>query len=102
MIVSLWLWETGAGSYGYVLGWVLWLYFAVVTVIDLEHRLILHPISWTGAVLGLGLGIWRHGILYTLLGGVAGYGTMFALYLLGGLFARWMARRRGEELDEVT
>ncbi len=102
MIVSLWLWDSGAGNYGYIWGWVLWLYFAVVAVIDLEHRLILHPISWTGAALGLGLGFWQHGILDTLLGGAAGYGAMFALYLLGDLFARWMARRRGEELDEVA
>jgi leader peptidase (prepilin peptidase)/N-methyltransferase len=78
------------------------LYFAVVTVIDLEHRLILHPVSWTGAVLGLGLGIWQHGLLDTLLGGAAGFGTMFALYLLGDRFARWIARRRGKALDEVA
>ncbi len=100
--ISLWLWESGVGNMGYFWGWILWLYFAVVTVIDLEHRLILHPVSWTGAVLGLGLGIWQHGLLDTLLGGAAGFGTMYALYLLGDSFARWIARRRGEALDEVA
>jgi len=53
-------------------------------------------------VLGLGLGVWQHGLLDTLLGGAAGFGTMFALYLLGDSFARWIARRRGEALDEVA
>jgi len=102
MAVSLWLWESGAGNLGYLWGWVLWTYFAVVTVIDLEHRLILHPISWFGAVLGFGLGVWQHGLLNTIIGGAAGYSMMFALYKLGELFARWMARRRGEIIDEVA
>jgi leader peptidase (prepilin peptidase)/N-methyltransferase len=81
---------------------VLLLYFGVVTVIDLEHRLILHPVSLVGAVLGLGLGFWLHGWKSTLAGGVAGFVMMFLLYFLGDLFARLIARIRGETLDEVA
>ena len=38
----------------------------------------------------------------TLLGGAAGYGIMLGLYWFGDVFARWLARRRGEELTEVA
>jgi leader peptidase (prepilin peptidase)/N-methyltransferase len=83
--------------------WLVWLlavFFGTVIVIDVEHRLILHPVSLAGAAIGLYTGIRLHGILATLLGGAAGFGIMLALYYLGGLFARWLARRRGQELEE--
>jgi leader peptidase (prepilin peptidase)/N-methyltransferase len=35
-------------------------------------------------------------------GGVAGFGIMYALYLLGELFVRWLSRRRGEPVEEVA
>lgn len=74
---------------------VLLLYFAVVIVIDLEHRLILAPTSLAGAALSLVLG-WRlHGWLPTLIGGFAGFVIMASLYSLGVLVSR--ARRRRME-----
>lgn len=88
---------------GYVLGLLLITYFAVVIVIDLEHRLILHPTSIAGAVLAAGIGVWVNGIVPTVLGGFAGFGIMLALYLLGMLFSKWRARRlqaAGQEADE--
>jgi leader peptidase (prepilin peptidase)/N-methyltransferase len=99
---SLWLWFSPPAELGWLGAWVLLLYFGVVTVIDLEHRLILHPVSLVGAVLGLGLGFWLHGWKSTLAGGVAGFVMMFLLYFLGDLFARLIARIRGETLDEVA
>lgn len=87
---------------GFFVQWVVLVYFALVVVIDVEHRLILHPVSWAGAVLGGAVGVWRHGVTATLLGGAAGYGLMFGLYALGGIFARWAARRRGMPPDEVA
>jgi leader peptidase (prepilin peptidase) / N-methyltransferase len=78
---------------GYALGLVLLTYFAVIVVIDLEHRLILHPTSIFGAVFGLGLGSWLHGAVPTLVGGLAGLGIMSALYGFGLLFARYRAGR---------
>ncbi|MBC8497079.1 MAG: prepilin peptidase, partial [Chloroflexi bacterium] len=64
--------------------------------------LILHPVSWAGALLGLGVGIWMHGLAPTLIGGAAGFGLMLALHSFGNLFARGMARLRGEPIDEVA
>ncbi|MEA3349006.1 MAG: A24 family peptidase [Chloroflexota bacterium] len=100
--VGLWLWNSHPEEIGYLLGMLLLLYFGVVIIIDVEHRLILYPVSIVGAVIGLGLGIWRHGLVSTLLGGAAGFACMLILYLLGGVFIRWMARLRGKSSDEVA
>lgn len=77
-------------------------FFCLVLVIDLEHRLILHPVSLTGAAIGLVIGLRLHGPVSTLIGGTTGFIIMLALYYLGELFARVMAKRRGEPIDEVA
>jgi len=77
-------------------------YLAIVAVIDIEHRLILHPVSIVGAGLGLLIGIWLRGWSQTLIGGAAGFGMMLLLYYLGDWFARWLARKRGQDLEEVA
>ena len=87
------------------------IYFGVITVIDLEHRLILHPTSMVGAVLGLIVGTVIHsradglllGVGKSLLGGLFGFGVMYLLYMLGTLVARYRARRMqasGQALDD--
>lgn len=76
-------------------------FFTLVVVIDIEHRLILHPISIVGGILGLVVGSMLHGITATVLGGVAGYGFMLAIYLLGILFVRILSRKRGP-INEVA
>jgi prepilin signal peptidase PulO-like enzyme (type II secretory pathway) len=84
-------------------GGILWLtYSGVIVVIDLEYRLILHPVSIFGAVLALVFGSVRHGIGNTLLGGVGGFGIMLVFYLFGNLFVKVLSKRRGEEIDEVA
>lgn len=100
--ISICLWQYSPGSLGYVPGFLLFIYFGIVVVIDLEHRLILHPVSVTGGVLSLGIGWKLHGLPATLIGGVLGFIIMLALYYLGDVFARWLARRRGEVLNEVA
>lgn len=99
---SFWLWHFPAGDLGYPLGLLVALYLGLVAVIDLEHRLILHPVSLVGGILGLGVGSWQHGVLSTLQGGVAGFGLMLILYFLGILFARVLERVRGEPSEEVA
>ena len=84
-------------------GGILWLvYFSVIVVIDLEHRLILHPVSLVGAVLGLIFGSLAHGLVNTLIGAAAGFGIMLIFYFLGELFVRFLSKRRGEEIQEVA
>ena len=79
---------------------ILLVYLGLVTIIDLEHRLILHPVSLVGVFLGLWAGARLHGITDTILGGVAGFGVMLCLYLVGFLLMGWLARRRGQALTE--
>ncbi len=86
---------------GFWLGAIVLIYFAIITVIDLEHRLILHPTSMAGAVLGLIVGTYIYSTKYSLLssigqsllGGVIGFGVMFLLYQVGALVARYRAKK---------
>jgi prepilin signal peptidase PulO-like enzyme (type II secretory pathway) len=97
--VYFWLFPSKA--LGIPLGMIVLIYFGIITVIDLEHRLILHPTSLAGAVLGLIVGTSIHsrmdgflmGIGKSLLGGLFGFGVMFLLYQLGAFVARFRARR---------
>jgi leader peptidase (prepilin peptidase)/N-methyltransferase len=97
---ALWLWFDPGSRLGLFAGLILLTYFGVTAVIDIEHRLILHTTSLAGAGLGLILGTWLHGLRWTILGGAAGFGIMLALYLLGGLFVRFLSHRRGEPSSE--
>ena len=97
--VYFWLFPSKA--LGIPLGMLVIVYFAIITVIDLEHRLILFPTSVAGALLGLIVGTSIHsradGLLLgagkSLLGGLFGFGMMFALYQFGTLVARYRARK---------
>jgi prepilin signal peptidase PulO-like enzyme (type II secretory pathway) len=85
----------------YSLGFIL-IYFALIAVIDIEHRVVLHPVSIVGAV-GLGaIGLMRHGFVSTALGAMVGFGAMLAFYYLGEWLGRLMARGRGEEWQETA
>ena len=94
-------WLFPSKALGIPLGMIVLIYFGIITVIDLEHRLILHPTSLAGAVLGLIVGTSIHsrmdgflmGIGKSLLGGLFGFGVMFLLYQLGALVARFRSRR---------
>jgi leader peptidase (prepilin peptidase) / N-methyltransferase len=80
---------------------VLFVYFGVVIVIDIEHRLILHLVSLVGAVFSFGIGIALHGWVFTLLGGVAGIGIMWLLYYLGVLFLKLVKREQAKEEEAL-
>jgi leader peptidase (prepilin peptidase)/N-methyltransferase len=87
---------------GFWLGWLILVYFGIVAVIDIEHRLILHPVSWAGVGLGLAIGMVRNGWLDTLIGGAVGFGLMWLLYRLGDTIMRGVARLRKQTLEEVA
>ncbi len=87
---------------GRYLAYLVLFYFALVFIMDVEHRVILHPVSIAGAILAIPLGIWLNGWLKTLIGGVAGFGIMLALYYFGELFRRAMARARKQPVEEIA
>lgn len=85
----------------YLLAFVL-MYFSLITVIDIEHRLVLHPVSIFG-VLALGaIGIMRHELLPTLAGGAAGFALMLGLYFAGELVGRLLARLRKQAWQDIA
>lgn len=96
------VWYFPPDRFGFWVALLYFTYFAVVFVIDVEHRVILHPVSLVGAILVLPLGIAWNGVWLTLAGGVAGFTIMFILYYFGILFNKYLAKRRGEEIEEVA
>lgn len=83
---------------------IYWMIFMLVTVIDMEHRLILNVVIYPAILLAIGGAFItpEPGIRRALLGGVTGLVLVFGIYVLGAIFARVVARRRGRPLDEVA
>lgn len=100
-----WLASVPPVDLGFVLAATTLVYFTLVIVIDLEHHLILHPVSLVGAGLGLVLGVHLHGWRQTLTGGAAGFGIMLGLYFMGlwlvKRMSRWKTRTTPDE-DETS
>lgn len=79
--------------------------FVLITVIDLEHRLILFIVIIPSAVIAL-----LDAILTTygadlgeaLLGGLLGFFVFFLLYIGGFLFTYVLGKARGQPIDEVA
>ena len=96
-------WLNTPKALGLPLSLIVLTYFAIIIVIDLEHRLILFPTSVFGAALGLVVGIYVYHVAKklsfgvavgsSLLGGLIGFGIMFLVYQLGTLVARYRARK---------
>lgn len=100
MVVITAQWFFPSTRLGFWVGTILLTYSGIVAVIDIEHRLILHPVSAVGSLIGLAIGLWLHGPLPTLLGGLAGFAIMMGLYLLGWLLAKGMGKLRGQAIEE--
>jgi prepilin signal peptidase PulO-like enzyme (type II secretory pathway) len=81
---------------------VVLLFFAAVTVIDIEHRVVMHPVSIVGALALGAIGVARHGVTSTLIGGAVGFGLMLGLYFLGDWLGRAMAAMRKEPWEETA
>lgn len=87
---------------GFWISLAVFLYLAVVFIIDFEHRAILHEVSIIGLVLAIPFGLWLNGWKNMLIGAAVGFGVMLALYYFGVLFNRWLSRARGQEIEEVA
>lgn len=99
----LYVWLNPPKSLGLPLSLIVLLYFAVIAVIDLEHRLILFPTTVFGSALGLFSGTFLYynrlsqpllsAVGSSLLGGVIGFVVMYLLYQFGTLVARYRTRK---------
>ena len=106
---SLFLWVFPHHGFPFLLEFSLFVYLTLVFVIDLEHRLILHPVSLFGAIFALAVGIYLHsgnsltnGIITTLVGGAVGFVIMLVFYFVGEWYVRFMSKKRGLDKNEVA
>jgi leader peptidase (prepilin peptidase)/N-methyltransferase len=100
-VSALYLWFSYPARLGYALSFIVLLYLYGVAIIDLEHRLILRPLSIAGLILTAVTGTVLHGWSSTLIGGLAGFAIMYIFYLFGKLFTRLRARRLGQDPKEA-
>ena len=98
---AIYLWFSHPIPLGYVLSLIVLVYLYVVAIIDLEHHLILRPLSIAGLILTAVSGYVLHDWRSTLFGGLAGFGIMYIFYLFGKLFTRLRARRLGQDPKEA-
>jgi leader peptidase (prepilin peptidase)/N-methyltransferase len=101
-VVPVLLWIFPRPGFPFVLAFSLFIYLSLVFVIDFEHRLILHPVSIFGALLALGIGMYLHGIITTLIGGAVGFGVMLVFYFIGEWYIRSISKKRGVSTEEVA
>jgi len=79
--------------------------FSLITVIDLEHRLILFVViipAWIIAIIDAAFTTYGADLKDALLGGAVGFGIFFLMYLGGFLFIYVMAQTRGRSTSEVA
>lgn len=100
VMIGIWLWMLPYTEIQPLFTVLLLAYFMLVIVVDLEHRLILHPVSIAGGALCLIIGCQLHGIQPTIYGGAAGAAIMYGLYILGRVFVRYLSKARQEDIGE--
>ena len=98
--VTLYLWIIPPTLIGTWYGFFVFEYLLLVALIDLEHRLVLRPVSLVGLVLCLLAGLHMRTWQETLIGAAAGFAIMFFFYLLGVLFSRIRRKRLATSQDD--
>jgi prepilin signal peptidase PulO-like enzyme (type II secretory pathway) len=98
---GVFVWLIPPKGIGPVGGLVVLAYLLTVAIIDLETHLILRPLSLAGLVICAGAGILMRGWQTTLIGGAAGFGLIFVIYLLGRLYSRIRFKNAGGGDDEA-
>jgi leader peptidase (prepilin peptidase)/N-methyltransferase len=97
------LYEYPPADFSVVLLSIVLVFFMLVTVIDIEHRVVLHPVSIAGAIILSAIGLLRgHELLNTMIGGAVGFGFMLTVYYLGDWLGRLMAKARNEAWEETA
>jgi leader peptidase (prepilin peptidase) / N-methyltransferase len=79
--------------------------FVLITVIDIEHKLILFVVIIPAALLAILDALvtgYPPGLVDALIGGVVGFAVFFILYNGGFLFTYVLGKLRGQEIDEVA
>jgi prepilin signal peptidase PulO-like enzyme (type II secretory pathway) len=106
----VWWWAVGqgpasAGAVGrFVVAAAIVTIFVLITVIDVEHRLILRIVVLPAVLFVALAGSLdpARGPLKTLAGGAAGFGLMLGVYLLAEVYTAVQNRLRGRPMEEVA
>lgn len=96
---AIWIYGRVEEPIDFVLQFVLLFYFSLVVVMDIEARVVLHPVSIAGAIIGIIYGYLNVGFLPAILGGAFGFGSMFIVHWLGKKLSIYASKKRGEEID---
>lgn len=80
------------------LSWLVFVILGVITVIDIEYRVVLFETVLVSGIIFFAIGFVRHGFLSTLSGGVLGFLIMFGLYWLGKIVLK--IRNKAPSLEE--
>ncbi len=99
-VLLSWLWFFPPSHLTFWQAAVVLVYFGLVVIMDIEHRIILHKLNLAGAVIGLWIGLSRRYWVATLAGGLVGFGAMLLFYYAGIWYARWLTRRRGLVVED--
>jgi prepilin signal peptidase PulO-like enzyme (type II secretory pathway) len=102
VFLSIFYWSFPGHRLSYVLAVVVLMFFGLIAVIDIEHRVVLYQTSILGVVLCGAIGIYLHGILTTIEGGAAGFLIMLVLYYAGIGYARFIFNKRGGNEEEIA
>ncbi|MEO1647024.1 MAG: A24 family peptidase, partial [Chloroflexota bacterium] len=96
----------GMNTVQYVLNFVYMTIFALIIVIDVEHKLILFIVMIPSIALGLADAVFvspPNPVLGdALLGGAIGFGSFFSIYLMGFVFRWYMNNVRGRNINTTV
>jgi prepilin signal peptidase PulO-like enzyme (type II secretory pathway) len=81
---------------------LLLLFFGLVWVIDVEHRLVLTTVLLAGGLVCLWGGVQRNGWAYSLIGGLVALVILLMIHLLGFVFVKVMGRSGGQKINETA
>jgi prepilin signal peptidase PulO-like enzyme (type II secretory pathway) len=100
---AVWVWAGGEAA-RFLPAAALTAIFILITVIDIEHRLILWSVILPASALALLFGIFdpARGWMKTVLGGLAGYGLTWLVFMLAQGYMWFVGQMRGEPLTEVA
>ena len=82
--------------------YILLAFYTVVFVMDVEHHVILYPVTIFGILFGAYFGLSYHTWTSTLFGGLAGGGIMLVFYLFGILYIGQIRKHSNPQLNEVA
>lgn len=84
-----------------ITNWLVTGYLLLIIVIDIEHHLVLHPVAIAGAIIFSIFGCIAHSYSITILGGLAGFIVMLAIFSIGHFYSTYKAKKIGSDVEDA-